>query len=74
MNSELVRLIGNLAVTFHGMTLESLYQVARALRHELAARDIDCTPEADALVAALLGHARVEHRAIFSADCEQRDA
>jgi hypothetical protein len=69
MNHELTRLIGNLTVTFHGMSLESLYQVARALRHELAARELDCTPEADALVCALLAHAQVEHRAIYSDDC-----
>jgi len=63
------RLIQNLRPTLRGFTMEQLYQLALGLRHELAERELDCTPEADALVCALLAHARREHAAIFSADC-----
>lgn len=69
MNEATVRLIQNSREAFKRFSWEQLYQVALSLRDELAFRSVDCQPEADALVAALLVHARTEHRAIYSADC-----
>lgn len=69
MNEATVRLIQNSREAFKRFSWEQLYQVALALRDELAYRSVDCRPEADALVAALLVHARTEHAAIYSADC-----
>ena len=63
------RLIQNLGPTLQRFSDEQLYHLAVGLRHELARRRRDTTPEADALVAALLADARAEHRRIFSADC-----
>jgi len=69
MTPELIRFIANTRETFRRLSLEQLYQLALSLRHELAARDCDALPEADALVCALLAHAQHEHRLIYSSDC-----
>lgn len=69
MNEATVRLIQNSREAFKRFSWEQLYQTALSLRDELAYRDVDCLPEADALMAALLVHAQQEHRTIFSADC-----
>jgi hypothetical protein len=73
MNEATLRLIQNSRAAFGRFSHEQLYQVALSLRDELLARGIDCRPEADALVAALLVHARTEHRAIYSADCAMEE-
>ena len=65
MNEATVRLIQNSREAFKRFSWEQLYQVTLALRDELAFRSVDCQPEADALVAALLVHARTEHRALY---------
>jgi hypothetical protein len=69
MTPELARFISNTRETFTRLSIEQLYQLALSLRHELERRNLDARPEADALVAALLVAARVEHREIFSSDC-----
>lgn len=69
MTPELARFITNTRETFTRLSVEQLYQLAVSLRHELARRGLDITPEADALVAALLVAARVEHHELFSSDC-----
>ena len=63
------RLIQNLRPALIRFNVEQLYQLAVGLRNELARRGLDCTPEADALGAALLVAARAEHARIFSSDC-----
>lgn len=70
MTDRTVRFIRTLRFLFHELSVEELYQVSLALRDELARRQLDCGPEAKALTCALLAHARIEHRAIFSADCD----
>lgn len=69
MRTDDARLQQNCAYTFHRFSLQQLYTVTRQLSYELAFRELDCAPEADALCAALLAHARLEHAAIYSADC-----
>lgn len=73
MTDRTVRFVQNVRFILRGCSTEECYQLALGLRHELARRGLDCTPEADALVAALLAHARVEHARIFSADCTDAD-
>lgn len=68
MTDATVRLIQNSRAAFKRFSWEQLYQVTLSLRDELAFRDVDCQPEADALVAALLVHARTEHRTIYAAE------
>lgn len=73
MTPELVRFIQNTQAALRNFTRAQLYELAVSLRHELALRETDAVPEADALVAALLADARAEHRAIFSGDCSVPD-
>lgn len=69
MTDATLRLIQNSRAAFRGFTVEQLYHLAAALRDELLRRDVDCRPEGDALVAALLVHARTHRAAIYSTDC-----
>lgn len=69
MRRRTVTMMQELPSFLRGCTVEELYQLARALRHDLARRGLLSTIEADELVEAMLLDARVEHRAIFSADC-----
>lgn len=69
MTRRTVTLMQELPLFLRGCTVEELYQLARALRHDLARRGLVSTLEADALLDTLLLDARVEHQAIFSADC-----
>lgn len=64
MTDRTVRFIRNLRFVLHGLSIEELYQVSLGLRDECARRDLDCGPEAKALTAALLVHARVEHASV----------
>ena len=66
MTPETIRLIQNLRVTLRGLSTEQLYQLALSLRHELSDRQLDAVPEADALVAALLGDARVSRARLYA--------
>lgn len=66
MTPELVRFIANTRQTFRQLSTEQLYQLALSLRHELSDRQLDALPEADALVAALLGDARVARQRLYS--------
>jgi len=66
MSPETIRLIQNLRVTLRGLSTEQLYQLALSLRHELSDRQLDAVPEADALVAALLGDARVSRARLYA--------
>jgi hypothetical protein len=69
MRRRTVTMMQELPHFLRGCTLEELYQLAVALRNDLARRGRLSMLEADALVAVLLDEARVEHREIFSADC-----
>jgi len=69
MRRRTVTMMQELPHFLRGCTLEELYQLARALRDDLARRGRLSMLEADALVGVLLEEARVEHREIFSADC-----
>jgi hypothetical protein len=66
MTPELIRFIANTRTTFRQLSTEQLYQLALSLRHELSDRELDSVPEADALVAALLGDARVSRARLYS--------
>lgn len=66
MTPELIRFIANTRQTFRQLSIEQLYQLALSLRHELADRQADALPEADALVAALLADARVVRRRLYA--------
>lgn len=66
MNPELIRFISNTRSTFRQLSVEQLYQLAVSLRHELSDRQLDALPEADALVAALLGDARVSRARLYA--------
>jgi hypothetical protein len=70
MTPELARFIVNTRETFARLTDQQLYQLAVSLAAELHDRHTDAEPEARALCAALLAHAQVEQRAIYSADCQ----
>jgi hypothetical protein len=69
MTPDLARFIVNTRETFSRLTDQQLYQLVVSLAAELHERHVDAEPEARALCAALLAHAQVEHRAIYSADC-----
>jgi len=69
MTRRTITLMQELPHFLRTCSVEELYQLARALRMELARRGLLSIIEADALMDVLLGEARVEHRAIFSTDC-----
>jgi len=75
MRRRTITLMQELPTFLHTCSEEELYQLARALRHELVRRGKPAALVADELAEALLLDARIEHRAIFSADCsgELRD-
>jgi len=68
MTPAMVRMIQNMRQAFRGLSLEQLYQLAVSLRHELSDRQLDCAPEADALVAALLADTRVVRARLYADD------
>lgn len=68
MTDRTVRFIRSTRFLLSECSVEELYQVALALRDELARRGLDCGPEAKALTCALLAHARVEHRTRLELD------
>jgi hypothetical protein len=70
MTPDLARFIVNTRETFSRLTDQQLYQLVVSLAAELHERHTDAEPEARALCAALLAHAQVEQRAIYSADCQ----
>lgn len=74
MTRRTITLMQELPHFLRGCTVEELYQLARALRHDLARRGLLSTMEADALMETLLGEARTAHRAIFSGDCRMSPA
>lgn len=74
MTRRTVTLMQELPLFLRGCSVEELYQLARALRHDLARRGLLSTMEADALMDTLLGEARTAHRAIFSGDCRMSAA
>lgn len=65
MTPELARFIANTRATFRQLSIEQLYQLTLSLRDELAAREADALPEADALCAALLADARVVRARLY---------
>ena len=69
MNRRTITLMQELPHFLRTCSVEELYQVARALRHDLVRRGMSAALVADELAEILLVAARVEHRAIFSADC-----
>jgi hypothetical protein len=74
MTTRTVQFIRNLRFVLHGLTTEELYQVSLGVRDECARRELDCGPEAKALTAALLVHARLEHAAVTESECEYERA
>jgi hypothetical protein len=69
MTRRTVTLIQELPHFLRTCSVEELYQVARALRHDLVRRGMTAALAADELAELLLIEARIEHRAIFSGDC-----
>lgn len=69
MTRRTVTLMQELPHFLRTCSVEELYQVARALRHDLVRRGMTAALVADELAELLLIEARIEHRAIFSCDC-----
>jgi len=73
MTRRTVTLMQELPHFLRTCSVEELYQVARALRHDLVRRGMSAALVADELAEQLLLDARVEHRQIFSADCSDSE-